>query len=320
MLLSLNDAMLVTIALPVIMGVTHAGHRLPNRSEIVDDPPGLTGSPWTRFEIDEAVSAYLGMLRMEHSGQEYVKANVVRGLGVVLPVRSRGSIERKFQNISAILDQLGRPWIDGYKPLTNYQRDLRDAVITSFRGDHRLAEGLADYGAAALPAGQLKPLATDDVVVGPPGARIQNRTTSSVSLTGGRISALADFQTKPLGDAGEGWVVDLEREQLRRAGRPDLADQVVWAAKEIGDGLGYDVASFRPDGRERLIEVKTTNYGIRTPFYITRWEVEFSDRRAAEYSLYRVHGFVRDPRIYVLDGSISATARLEPSVYLGLPA
>jgi hypothetical protein len=134
------------------------------------------------------------------------------------------------------------------------------------------------------------------------------------------VSALRDYKSKALGDAGEAWVVDLEKEQLRRSGRNDLSARVAWAARDFGDGLGYDVASFWPDGRERFIEVKTTNYGIRTPFFITRWEVGFSARSADSYSLYRVHGFARDPRLYILDGSVERTARLVPSVFLGEPA
>jgi hypothetical protein len=132
-------------------------------------------------------------------------------------------------------------------------------------------------------------------------------------------SALRDFQKRELGEAGERWVIDLERESLRRAGRPDLSDRVQWVAREIGDGLGFDVASFRADGRDRLIEVKTTNLGPRTPFYITRWEIDVSRDRAESYSLYRVHGFARDPRIYVLDGNVEERARLEPKVFLGIP-
>ena len=52
---------------------------------------------------------------------------------------------------------------------------------------------------------------------------------------------------------------------------------------------------------------------------ITRWEVEGSGRRPEAYSLYRVHGFTRDPRIHVLDGSVEDNARLDPSVFLGIP-
>lgn len=280
---------------------------------------GETGKPWTTFEIEASVGAYLEMLRMERTGLKYTKADVVRGLEVMLPARSHTSIERKFQNISAVLDQIDHPWIDGYKPLPNYQRDLRDAVLGAVRRDHRLGEALAAYATSPLVAPQHKQLATADVLVSAPGGPTSGSKRSAVNLVAGPVRALGDFQAKQLGDAGEEWVVDLEREDLARRGRLDLAERVIWTAREIGDGAGYDVASFYPDGRERLIEVKTTNYGARTPFYITRWEVEFSRIRADAFSLYRVHGFARDPKIYVLDGSVAERARLEPKVYLGIP-
>ena len=56
---------------------------------------------------------------------------------------------------------------------------------------------------------------------------------------------------------------------LRSSGRDDLARKVRWVSEEDGDGAGYDIASFAPDGRARLIEVKTTNGWERTPFHIT---------------------------------------------------
>ncbi|MBX3032008.1 MAG: DUF3883 domain-containing protein [Chloroflexi bacterium] len=281
---------------------------------------GEPGKAWTRWEIDAAVLAYLDMLQKERQGEAYVKASVTRELGAILPARTKGSIERKFQNISAILDEVGLPWIDGYKPLSNYQDELAVAVLDAIGGQRRLAEGLAVYGSAALIAPQGRRLATDDVLVAAPGARDRTANAPSrVGLVGGAVPAMRDFQTKPLGDAGEEWVVGLERERLERHGRADLASLVVWAAREIGDGLGYDVASFFPDGRERLIEVKTTNYGVRTPFYITRGEVSFSERRPEAFSLYRVHGFARDPRLYILDGSVRERAKLDPAVYLGIP-
>jgi hypothetical protein len=287
---------------------------------VVDFALGEAGKAWNRWEIDAAVAAYLDMLQRERRGEPYVKAQTVRTLRELLPARTPGSIERKFQNISAVLDEAGLPWIDGYKPLSNYQDELGLAVLESMGMQPRIAEGLGVYGGSALPPPQPTPLATDDVTVQAPGRPERGTSAASrVGLTGGVIPAMRDFQTKPLGDAGEEWVVGLERQQLHRVGRHDLADRVVWAAREIGDGLGYDVASYFPDGRERLIEVKTTNYGIRTPFFITRGEVAFSERRSDAFSLYRVHGFVRDPRVYILDGSVRDRAKLEPQVYLGIP-
>lgn len=279
------------------------------------------GDPWTAQEIEACIGAYFAMLQAEHRGQRYAKIEVVKELARHLPSRSHAAIERKFQNVSAVLDELGQPWIDGYKPLAHYQHDLRTALTAQLSREHRLAENLASYATTALPAPQPRRVATEDVLVPPPSSRRREPATSrsSVNLTGGAVSALRDYRLKALGDAGEAWVVEIEREHLHRAGRTDLAARVQWASKEVGDGLGYDVASFWIDGRERLIEVKTTNYGERTPFYISRWEVDCSARRPDAYSLYRVHGFARDPRVYVLDGPVAHTSLLEPSVFLGVP-
>lgn len=280
---------------------------------------GRRGMPWSREEIEAAVAAYVSMLRRELSGVSYVKSDVVRELQPLVPDRSRPSIERKMQNISAVLDQEGWDWIDGYKPLDHYQRDLRDVVLGHLAPSHQIAESMTAYEDSALPAPSERRLATDDVLVPTPATRAPRERTS-VGLTGSAMSAMRDFKKRQLGSAGEAWVLDLEREQLARSGRTDLADEVRWVAVEDGDGAGYDIRSYRADGSERLIEVKTTNLGVRTPFYITRWEIDVSSRNPASYSLYRVHGFARDPRIYVLDGSVEEQARLVPKVFLGMPA
>jgi hypothetical protein len=275
--------------------------------------------PWTRREVDVAVAGYVDMLRRELKGERYVKSDVVRSIEPLLPDRSRPSIERKLQNISAVLDEEGLAWIDGYKPLAHYQRELHVAVLDAMGPGHRISESLADYAVAAVPAPAPKPVATEDVLVPVPAGASTSRSRTSINLTGGAMAAMRDFRTRQLGVAGEEWVLDLEREQLHRSGRTDLADSVRWVAREDGDGAGYDIRSFRPDGSDRLIEVKTTNLGARTPFYITRWEIEVSRRSPESYSLYRVHGFARDPRLYVLDGSVEERARLDPKVFLGIP-
>src|SRR5262245_41698973 len=82
-----------------------------------------TGTDWTEREIDLIVADYFEMLRMERTGQPYVKADRNRALQE-LTRRSRGSIEFKHQNISAVLYELGMDWISGYKPMPNYQNAL----------------------------------------------------------------------------------------------------------------------------------------------------------------------------------------------------
>lgn len=77
---------------------------------------------WSQSEIDASVAAYLEMLRKEISGEKYNKAEVNRDLraGALLEQkRSRGSVEMRMCNISSVLDDQGKRYIDGYKPRGN---------------------------------------------------------------------------------------------------------------------------------------------------------------------------------------------------------
>lgn len=279
---------------------------------------GETGKAWTDGEIDLVITAYFDLLTSELRGERPVKAARVRDLQALMPARTAGSIERKFSNISAVLDERQQPWIDGYKPFSHYQSALELAVVRRLGLERRLGETMAEYQANTLPAPQPSRLATDDVLVPPPSvARRAGRP--AIGVTTGAFGALQDFRNRQLGRAGEEWVVDAERESLDRRGRRDLADRVVWVANDVGDGLGYDIASFKLDGTARHIEVKTTNLGARTPFFITRWEVEVSKSESTLWSLYRVFDFRSDPRIYRLDGSVEESARLEPTAFVGVP-
>lgn len=103
-----------------------------------------------------------------------------------------------------------------------------------------------------------------------------------------------------------------ERAALRMAGRDDLARKVRWVSEEDGDGAGYDIASFAPDGLPRLIEVKTTNGWERTPFHITRNELAVAEERRSEWRLFRLWNFSREPKAFELhpplDAHVSLTA------------
>ncbi len=77
---------------------------------MIDRERRRPGEPWTAIEIEAVVAGYAEMLRMELRGERYSKADAVRGLRAMLPVRSTASIERKLQNISAVLDESGLDW------------------------------------------------------------------------------------------------------------------------------------------------------------------------------------------------------------------
>ncbi len=82
---------------------------------------------WTEREVDLIVADYFDMLRMELAGEPFIKARRNAALQDLIH-RSRGSIEFKHQNISAVLVTLGLPWIRGYKPMPNFQRALINSI------------------------------------------------------------------------------------------------------------------------------------------------------------------------------------------------
>ena len=84
---------------------------------------------WSRQEVEATVRDYFDMLASElRGGLRITKPPATRALRARLDDRSHGAVERKHQNISAVLIELGFPYINGYKPLGNVQNLLRDVV------------------------------------------------------------------------------------------------------------------------------------------------------------------------------------------------
>src|SRR5580698_10614943 len=85
------------------------------------------GTNWQDDELDAIVADYFAMLAADLSGQPYVKSRHSASLMAQIG-RTHRSVEFKHQNISAVMDELGMPWIPGYKPKRNYQNAIFDAI------------------------------------------------------------------------------------------------------------------------------------------------------------------------------------------------
>src|SRR5271168_4727814 len=85
------------------------------------------GTNWQDDELDAIVTDYFAMLSADLSGHQYVKSRHSAALMAQIG-RTHRSVEFKHQNISAVLDELGMPWIPGYKPKRNYQNAIFDAI------------------------------------------------------------------------------------------------------------------------------------------------------------------------------------------------
>lgn len=73
---------------------------------------------WTDDELRMSVKAYLVMREHELAGTPYVKVSIYQDLASQLG-RPEKSIERRMQNISAVLSRQGRRWVSGLLPARN---------------------------------------------------------------------------------------------------------------------------------------------------------------------------------------------------------
>lgn len=269
---------------------------------------GKGGEDWAEDELDAIVADYFDMLDAELAGRPYVKsrhnAALMERIG-----RSHASVEFKHQNISAVLEEMGLPWIGGYKPRKNYQQAIFGAIDRYLSARPDTLE--------FVPAEKAAPSITRDVFVDPPQLSAAEVVPEELRRLVRKFDQVErDHRNRALGRAGEVFVLDIERKRLANGDREDLARKVRWVAAEDGDGAGYDVLSFEPSGgRERLIEVKTTNGAARTPFFLTRTECSLAAERPSDWCIYRVHLFAKAPRIFTIEPPLEKAVNLLPETW-----
>lgn len=263
---------------------------------------------WTDEENDLIVADYFVMLQDDCAKRPYSKAEHRRRLLPFLNGRSEGSVEFKHQNISAVLKGLGETFIPGYKPAFNYQASLEPAVVR-WLDRHpewfaRKLDANAAFGLADEPSLWIGPAPTQSNQPPPQELEQMLRIARKFDVAG------RDERNQVLGRAGEERVLRHEQSSLRSAGRGDLAQKVEWVSQTQGDGAGFDIASFAEDGSLRLIEVKTTNGWERTPFFISRNELDVANERRREWCLVRLWDFSRDPKAFELRPPLEAHVTL----------
>ena len=276
----------------------------------------IQGSDWLADEVALIVADYLAMMMYELAGQRYSKAAHRRQLMARLPGRTESSIEFKHANISAVMLELGFPYLRGYRPRANFQRSRLVDEVERQVAHHQLLDNAA-IDAVKRPAAAIEVVDFTKVRAEAPMRSASIKESASAY---GRAPIQRDYlqreaQNRSLGLAGEEFVLHFEQWRLLQAGAGQLAERVVHASKVEGDGLGYDIRSFESDGVERLIEVKTTTFGDRTPFFVSANEVRFSSERGEVFHLCRLFDFRAAPRFFTLDGPIDQHCYLDATTF-----
>jgi len=268
---------------------------------------GETGTDWTREQVEACVATYFEYLKLDLQKRPFVKARIYRELAPLVG-RSETAVEFKFQNISAVLNEVGLEWITGLAPLKNYQQLLAEVIAERIPEIQPTAREDLAVGLEDLAALYVEPAPERESVSKPLPEYIE-------SLIRRFDPVERDMRNRQLGEAGEEMVFEYEKRFLTACDRPDLAKGVRWISKDEGDGAGYDILSFSPRGEKRFVEVKTTVGGNRTPFFVSRNEHQFASRNAENFHLFRVFNFRKEPRAFELSGPLERYLRLSTETF-----
>jgi hypothetical protein len=271
---------------------------------------------WSKEEVAFIVADYFNMLSLELGGKKYNKTFFRRALIGLLNKRSEGSIEFKHQNISAVLANMGLPFIKGYKPRFNYQQILEEEIADFLQSNRNVYEKSFEQFAESTTAVNKSNIDFDDFIGDEPEhSKVAEQEPTYKPIKTNYLKKEQD--NRNLGEQGEELVIAYENYRLIKANKESLADKIEWISKKKGDGTGFDILSKNLNGTDRFIEVKTTKLSKETPFYVTKTEISFSNLKREDFYLYRVYNFDSTPKMFIKNGEYHSFCQLLPESFKG---
>jgi hypothetical protein len=264
---------------------------------------------WTTTELAFIIQDYFSMLMDELNSKPYNKTDHRNRLHTFLGGRSKKSLEFKHMNISAVLRDLGIPYIKGYKPLPNIQRLMVDEVLNYLQANQKDLSPLFDRFAEVTEEQHSLTInySFEQLLEEPPPKPDVNKVEEPkpVYRMPFKVNYLEREQNnRKLGDAGEELVLKYEKWRLSVTGKAGLADRV-------------DILSYNDNGTDRYIEVKTTKLGKEAPIFFSLNEYDFSKGHASHYYLYRLFNFNTKAKMFNVQGSFDDFCRVEAVAFRG---
>lgn len=272
---------------------------------------------WTTQELELIIRDYFEMFSNEIAGKHYSKTSHRKALLPLLVNRTEGSIEFKHQNISAILQQQGLPYLKGYKPKSHFQQQMIEVVTKFIEGKKQILERqFENFVNADIPITDI--FQDFENLITPPPVKTLFEEQEPV-FKPIKVNYLEKEQNnRSLGEKGELLVIEYEKWHLNKIDKPQLADKIEWISKEQGDGAGFDILSKNNDGTDKYIEVKTTKLLKETPIFISKKEVQFARKYKMNFHLYRLFSFGSNTKMFTRLGPYESFCHLEPTSFKGI--
>lgn len=195
---------------------------------------------WSAEEAAATVADYFAMLENELRGEPFNEREHSRRLQSSLNGRSSGAIELKQANISAILIELGYPYLDGYKPRGNYRELLKEVVETRLALQRSISMSVEQaVEAPATIFADEAPLS--EIFVEPPlrparTGRTYERPVSPRRPALGINYLEREARNSSLGIAGKEFALWFEHRRLWESGHRQLAERIEHVSRTKGDG------------------------------------------------------------------------------------
>lgn len=261
---------------------------------------------WSLREVEFVLSEYVALLDRHLQKESFVKSREAERVANGLPDRNKSAVQRKFGNISSILQSYQQPWIDGFTPQHNVQTLLEAVIYDKIEEDDLLSKSVT----TAAPSPDR--IAYDPEVDPPGGLALPDPATG---FGGKKIDfRKREKRQRELGREGEKWALAHLKKVYGKS------HEIIWSSEKVGDGLGYDIEIRPPGGKSIFFEVKTTTGDGQKPFHITANEIAASERYGKQYRLMRIFGFPGQPKFYILKGSIKKHCSLRGTTFLALPS
>jgi len=276
----------------------------------------MVNDDWSDIEVELIIADYFSMLGDEIKGVKINKSQHRKQLMPLLKNRTNGAIEFKHQNISAVLVDMGLPFIKGYLPRYHFQGSKLIEKVSEYIQQKPTLENLfADFANSAPLLAM--PNNFQSLVVPAPAKKEKPEQLEMIRKPVNVNYLEREQNNKNLGLQGEELAIQYERYILSISGKESLSDKIEWVSKDVGDGLGYDILSKNLNGTDKYIEVKTTKLGKESPFFFSSNEYNFSIENKVNYHLYRIFNFNESPKMFTLNGSFDSFCYVEPIQYRG---